>query len=74
MSTQGNKAIFTLDGYNTYEYNVDPKTSAELELVKLFYNNREIIKDITDAVGQVIDDIPTFIDIKKEIKTCKRYY
>ena len=68
MSTQGNKAIFTLDGYNTYEYNVDPKTSAELELVKLFYNNREIIKDITDAVGQVIDDIPTFMDIKKEIK------
>nr|DAY19339.1 MAG TPA: hypothetical protein [Caudoviricetes sp.] len=36
MSTQGNKAIFTLDGYNTYEYNVDPKTSAELELVKFF--------------------------------------
>ena len=68
MSTQGNKAIFTLDGYNTYEYSVDPKTSAELELVKLFYNNREIIKDITDAVGQVINDIPTFIDIKKEIK------
>lgn len=68
MSMQGNKAIFTLDGYNTYEYNVDPKTSAELELVKLFYNNREIIKDITDAVGQVIDDIPTFVDIKKEIK------
>ena len=68
MSTQGNKAIFTLDGYNTYEYNVDPKTSAELELVKLFYNNREIIKDITDAVGQIIYDIPTFVDIKKEIK------
>lgn len=68
MSVQGNKAIFTLDGYNTYEYNIDSKTSSQLELVKPFYNNKEIISDITDAVGQVIDDIPTFIDIKKEIK------